>query len=259
MAPRDSFLIAQFSDTHCGDTRFDERLLARVVSEVNDANPDVVVIPGDLTAAGYREQFEEFRRHLERVECPQKIVIAGNHDCRNVGYVLFEEIIGPRYAMAEFPFGLSDGGRPKPRIKIVAVDSNKPDLNDGEVGRDKLKMIAREFADDDCFKVFVLHHHLVSIPGTGRERNIVWDAGDVLEALRAAKVDLVLGGHKHVPYVWPMAGMLLVKSGTASCWRTRGNTQPSYNLIRITDHDITVTTRHSAGDGGSEETHPRRA
>ena len=45
------------------------------------------------------------------------------------------------------------------------------------------------------------------IPGTGRERNQVLDAGDVLSLLRHAQVDIVLGGHRHVPYVWPVAGM----------------------------------------------------
>lgn len=54
------------------------------------------------------------------------------------------------------------------------------------------------------------------IPGTGRERNQVLDAGDVLSLLRQAEVDLVLSGHRHVPYVWPVAGMLLVHSGTVS-------------------------------------------
>jgi 3',5'-cyclic-AMP phosphodiesterase len=56
----------------------------------------------------------------------------------------------------------------------------------------------------------------------GRERNQVLDAGDVLSLLRQCGVDLVLSGHRHVPYVWPIAGMLLVHSGTVSTLRTRG-------------------------------------
>ena len=64
------------------------------------------------------------------------------------------------------------------------------------------------------------------VPGTGRERNQVLDAGDVLSLLRQCEVDLVLSGHRHVPYVWPIAGMLLVHSGTVSTLRTRGLPQP---------------------------------
>ena len=48
------------------------------------------------------------------------------------------------------------------------------------------------------------------------ELNQVLDAGDVLSLLRQTGVDLVLAGHRHVPYVWPVAGMLLVHSGTVS-------------------------------------------
>lgn len=80
-------------------------------------------------------------------------------------------------------------------------------------------------------RVFVCHHHLVPVPGTGRERNQVLDAGDVLTLLRQCEVDLVLSGHRHVPYVWPIAGMLLVHSGTVSTLRTRGFPNLAYNLI----------------------------
>ena len=45
----------------------------------------------------------------------------------------------------------------------------------------------------------MLHHHLLPVPGTGRERNVVYDAGDAIECLQRAGVNLVLSGHKHVP------------------------------------------------------------
>ena len=45
-----------------------------------------------------------------------------------------------------------------------------------------------------ALRVFVLHHHLLPVPGTGRERNIVYDAGDAIECLQRAQVDLVLCG-----------------------------------------------------------------
>ncbi len=78
-----------------------------------------------------------------------------------------------------------------------------------------------------------MHHHLVPVPGTGRERNIVHDAGDLLRVLANCGVDLVLCGHKHVPNVWRLEDMLIVNAGTCCTHRLRGKVRPCYNVIEI--------------------------
>ena len=79
----------------------------------------------------------------------------------------------------------------------------------------------------------MLHHHLLPIPGTGRERNVVYDAGDAIECLQRAGVHLVLSGHKHVPYAWKLENLFVVNTGTVSTLRLRGNTRPCYNVVEI--------------------------
>ena len=259
------FVIAQFSDIHCGDPRFDEHMLERVIREVNEAEPDVVVIPGDLTVSGYRDEYELAHTHIEKIECPNVVVVPGNHDSRNVGYTHFLDFFGKRWQCVEMGFGLDVGGVSQDRIRIVTCDSSKPDLDDGEVGRHRYDWFSEQLgpSDEEIFKVVALHHHLVGIPSTGRERNIVLDAGDVLEILAEHDVDLVLAGHKHVPYVWPISGMLVVTSGTASTWRTRANIPPSYNLITVQHDRATVDIIDSTGEGRQSHTYqmhpnPRR-
>lgn len=251
------FTIAQLSDLHCGDLRFDPRLMDNCIRTVNAAEPDLVVVAGDLTANGYREEFEEAKEYINALECPRKTIIAGNHDCRNVGYLHFEELFGPRSTSMRFSHRGACGKHLSEQVEVVAVDSNKADLDDGEVGRHNYDFIRREFSDEATFKVFVLHHHLVHVPGTGRERNIVWDAGDVLQVLRGTRVDIVLSGHKHVPYVWPLDRMYLITSGTASTWRTRGFTPPSFNLVEIEGEEITVHKISSPDRERRTESHPR--
>jgi Icc protein len=95
------------------------------------------------------------------------------------------------------------------------------------------------------------------VPGTGRERNQVLDAGDVLSLLRQAEVDLILTSHRHVPYVWPLAGMLLIHSGTVSTLRTRAFTSPAYNLIRSDAGRISVELRVPGADTTSLGEYPR--
>jgi 3',5'-cyclic-AMP phosphodiesterase len=129
----------------------------------------------------------------------------------------------------------------------VAVDSSEPDLNEGRVGREHYPWIKEQFDEPDDIKVFVIHHHLVSIPGTGRERNIITDAGDVLAELTQLDIDVVVSGHKHVPYFWGVNGMLICNSGTAATRRVRGRTPPSWNEIQVDASTIKTYLHYEDG------------
>ena len=67
----------------------------------------------------------------------------------------------------------------------------------------------------------------------GRERNVVYDAGDALECLQRAGCRSSSRGHKHVPYAWRLENMFIVNAGTVSSLRLRGNTRPCYNVIEV--------------------------
>jgi 3',5'-cyclic AMP phosphodiesterase CpdA len=159
--------------------------------------------------------------------------VPGNHDARNVGYLRFEGPFGDRWSRHRFD---SDGLA----VALVAADSSEPDIDEGEIGRDRYEFLRAGFAEAADLRVLLIHHHLVAIPGTGRERNQLLDAGDVLALLRDECVDLVLSGHRHVPYVWPIAGTLIVHAGTSSTRRVRRFPEPAYNLLRIDDAAIDV-------------------
>jgi 3',5'-cyclic-AMP phosphodiesterase len=243
-------LIAQISDVHVGGSRYREELLHTAVEEINAAEPDLVIVAGDLTDDGYPDQYPLAAQELSAIDCDQIVRVPGNHDARNVGYLRYEETFGMRDTRSR----LNCGGM---EIALVAVDSSKPDLDEGEIGREHYPWIEEGFAGNADLRLFVCHHHLMPVPGTGRERNQVLDAGDVLALLRRCSVDLVLSGHRHVPYVWPIAGMLLAHSGTVSTLRTRGFPHPAYNLIRVGAGRISVELRIPGGDGRSLGDYPR--
>lgn len=246
---RDSFLIAQLSDLHCGSPFFDPDLLRSAVNEVVGLRPDLTVVGGDLTAEGYANEFRTAARFLAPLlECERPVaVIPGNHDAKNVGYLHFRDRFGAGdvSGKGDRVLHLQPEGRDgSPRsVTLVAVDSTKPDLAEGEIGRERYEWIARQFETPAELRVLALHHHLVPVPGTGRERNTVWDAGDVLALLPDMGVDIVLSGHKHVPFVWLLNGVLVVNSGTVSSYRLRGYVRPSYNVVRVTDTAIEVHCR----------------
>jgi 3',5'-cyclic AMP phosphodiesterase CpdA len=234
MPTADTFTIAHISDVHCGGPYFLPNLLERAVVEINDLEPDIVVCSGDLTTFGYKEEYAQAKEHLDRLECDSFVVIPGNHDARNVGYVHFEELFGPRNSVLR-----KDG------VTVVAVDSTEPDLDHGQIGRGRYGWIEDEFAyGDPDLRVFVLHHHLLPVPGTGRERNVVYDAGDTIECLLRSGVQLVLSGHKHVPYAWRLENMFVVNTGTVSSLRLRGHTRPCYNVVEVCGTHVDVFRRY---------------
>ena len=176
------FTIVQISDLHCGGQYFLPNLLERAISELNDA------------AAGHRRLHRRpddlrLQAGVRRVEAlPRQarvrplVVIPGNHDSRNVGYVHFERLFGDRSSV------LRVGS-----VTIVAVDSTEPDLDHGEIGRGRYPWIEEQFAAglaaEDLRPATTT---CCRFPGTGRERNVVYDAGDAIECLQRAGVHLVL-------------------------------------------------------------------
>lgn len=225
--------IAQISDIHCGHAMFDGDLLDHAIKEILELAPDLVVVAGDLTSEGYQPQFRQAKRYLDRLDSLEMLVIPGNHDLMNVGFLHFRDAFGKSDRVVRLPFSAHDESQPRRYASVVAVNSSKPDLAEGEVGHTRYDWIRKSYEWPDDYRIFVMHHHLVSVPGTGRERNIVWDAGDMLALLTELNVSLVLCGHKHVPNVWQVGEMLLINSGTASSHRVRGYTRPSYNVIEI--------------------------
>ena len=235
------------SDIHVGAGLFRPELLTAAIDETNAFEPDLVAVAGDLTMEGHRWEFEEAKEYLDRLTCPNVVVAMGNHDAQAVGYWHFEEFFGTR----EKTFTLSV---PEGEAKIVSLDSTKPDLAEGEVGREHYGWLDSEFRGwDKGPRILIVHHHILAVPGTGRDVNNLRDAGDVMAILRELHVDIVLSGHRHVPYVWSISGVRIVHSGTVSTLRVRGNSPPSYNVIDMNDDEVNIMLKQPGKGKEGEE------
>lgn len=233
-------LIAHISDLHVGALAFKHDLLKVAISEINDMCPDVTIVTGDVTENGYYMEFEKAAQYLDEFQSPL-LVIPGNHDARHVGEQGFSEVIEKRCGTLD----LKDKG-----LKIIGLDSSEPDLDFGKVGRAQHHYMEKELKKarkNNLFKVIALHHHIIPVPKTGRERNVLSDAGDILQSIIDGEANLVLSGHKHMPHVWIMGNTTFATAGTASSLKLRGKTVPSYNTININKDTIEIILRGTEG------------
>ena len=229
-------IIVQMSDLHCMSVPiFLRDKMTAAVNEINELRPDLVVIAGDLTENGFRTEFEEANRFIDRIECRQKIVTMGNHDSRYTGFMLFEGFFGP-------PSGILE----KQTYRVVHVNTARPDRDEGRVGKNQIEFI-RESLVKDKFNILVMHHHLIPVPDTGLELAIVEDAGDVLKMLSKVSPDLVLSGHRHRPWSWRLNDINFFFSGAVSTIRLRGFFENSYNVIKIENKHIQSKLRIVGG------------
>jgi len=222
--------IIHISDVHFGDPTFSDELKFNLLLQIQNENPDMIIFAGDLTYNGYLSEYNNVKEFIDELNSISEThVIPGNHDARNVGLMHFERLIGePRFV------------RKSGESIIIGLDSAREDINDGNIGsfqlewlEDELKEIPKEYS-----KIVTFHHHLIPIPQSGRERNILLDSGDLLQLLRDHHVDLVLSGHKHVPNVVTVENMAIVNSGTATTKRVRGNGHPCYSEIIINNSEL---------------------
>jgi predicted phosphodiesterase len=66
----------------------------------------------------------------------------------------------------------------------------------------------------------------------------------VLEVLVESDVDIVLCGHKHVPFLWRVEDMYIITAGTVSSLRLRGKIEPNYNIIHVREDEIDIYRRY---------------
>jgi len=229
-------IIVQLSDLHVG-SQFQPKVFETVVKEVNELNPDVIVITGDLTNQGLMKEYEKCKSLLTKFNTKKIIFISGNHDYRNTGYLLFKKF---------FPFETIN--ELDNDVVLVTVGTARPDRNNGEVGYRQNLWLERTMKKyKDKVKIVAMHHHLIPIPDTGSDELTVVDAGDVLRAVLNTQVDVVLCGHKHRPWAWNFGKLTVVNAGTATSERLRGLFENTYNVLTISNKKIQVDLKIVGG------------
>jgi 3',5'-cyclic AMP phosphodiesterase CpdA len=222
--------IAHISDIHCNfGADFNEKVFKKAIKMVNKTDPDLVFISGDLTTDGLLTEYDLAKEKTKELDV-KPLVIPGNHDERNLGFKLFHEF-----------FGETDFIKTFDEVNLVGLASSEPDKDDGRLGRGRHGLIEQAIKKKNKMTVIGFHHHLIPVPHSGRETNIIEDAGETLDIILKNEIPLVIMGHRHVPFAVKIHKTLLVNAGTFSCNRTRAHFGNTFNIIDINNKKIELT------------------
>jgi 3',5'-cyclic AMP phosphodiesterase CpdA len=235
---------------HVSDIHFGGELAAATeaaLRAVDEFDPTLIVVTGDLTLNGLPREFRAARDWLARLRQPL-IVTPGNHDTPYWNLPLralrpfdrYRRYIGPADTSAFDAPGLSAR-----TLNSARGAQPRPNWSKGAVALGKLKRIQW----GDGARLFACHHPLVDIAGapvTGGVRRGALAA----KLLAESGVDLVLTGHVHVPFALPLTlaseGCYAVGAGTLS-QRTRG-APPSFSTIALADTAFEVRVHAWTGE-----------
>lgn len=236
-----SLRFLHLSDIHFGAE--DVSALRQMEEFATAIKPDAILVSGDITQTGARDEFAAARAWFKSLNIPV-LVTPGNHD--TPVYHLPARVVAPfgRYAkymedfdvmdrLAEFGDGL---------VRISAINTARGwqkrlnwaegvvDMDDLDAALDQLKG-----GPKDAWRVLLCHHPLVQ-PGHAKIPVATLRGEEALRRCTAARVDAILTGHIHdafAHYVGSDARPIVqMGSGTLST-RLRA-TRPSFCVLELT-------------------------
>lgn len=218
---------------HCSDLHFGSGFLpkraADLLDHINEANPDLVVVSGDLTMRARSEQFEAARTFLLQIKAP-KLVVPGNHDVPL--YDVWRRVTGPFANYKKYIADLNEG--PVKLQHVALFDMNTVNPRSHQRGKFRILELLElekwtQAQGYETWKLAVVHQHFANVPG--HERPGAFRFGErVLNRMSSAGVHAVLHGHVHYHHVVSSAEffpemerpVVLVCAGTPTSLRTRG-------------------------------------
>jgi len=235
--------IAHISDLHFGRT--DADVLEDLKQAVVCAEPDLVVVSGDLTQRARSHEFAAARDFLNELPQPQ-IIVPGNPDVPlyNVLKRWLIPLTGYRRYITQnlSPFYADE------EIAVLGINTARAlTLKNGRVNRAQIAHACEIFARLPAKMVrMVVTHHPFALPERTSHRAIVARAKRAMWAFAECKVDMVLSGHLHVSQAVTSemlyAGShtaLLIQAGTATSSRRRYEAN-AFNLLHVSGETVLV-------------------
>ena len=222
--------IAFVSDTHV-NLRTNEpgidynRRLDQAIAEINSAKVDLVLIAGDLTDGGSREQMSLFKQKVKQLNAPL-LFVAGNHDVGMVGDDTVKKSITPeRVKLFSRELGPNWFAREVAGVRVVGINSCLFGSGFKEE-EDQWQFLERELAKPHAKPTFLLEHYPLFIKTPDEPRDSTWNVQPeqrkrLLALVEQGGVRTVLTGYLQYPITNRLDGILFL-----------GNTITAFGLPR---------------------------
>ena len=187
--------VLHVSDLHVGRRETPETLAA-LRDLAARIEPELLLVTGDLSHRGRREQLEQSSAELGSLGVVSMLVVPGNHD---IPYT-FPARFTRTYGEWQRVFGTTDPVYSSESLHVVGACSVRPwRQQSGALSEAKLARIETSLrgAPAGALRVVALHHHLAAPPWRAARKRPLKDRDHVLERLAGAGAELVAAGHVH--------------------------------------------------------------
>jgi Icc protein len=206
-------LIAQISDLHIQSHGKDSALiqaeqhLAACIEELNKLEPvpDLVVITGDLTEHGSKEEYTTLKMLLGRLQI-RFLLIPGNHDSPAMLREVFDDHAYLKNSSPFIQYAIEDYP-----LRIVGLDTTVPMRGHGRLCAERLAWLAETLAKAPQTPTVVLMHHPPFETGIARmdALGLLEGRDEFAEIIGAhSNIKRILCGHLHRHIVCQVGGTI---------------------------------------------------
>lgn len=234
------FKIVHITDVHYGTTVF-EKELDNLVNNVNELNPDIVVLTGDLFDSEETYDKEILIKYFSKINSKiGKYAVIGNHDKPVEDY--YEVIEKSGFTNLDDTYELIYDNSSEPII-ISGISTNYEDSSNIDMKTEKFDKYMSSLGEDDIKPIYSI---------------LLMHEPDFVDNINVDNYDLILSGHSHLGQVrLPLIGKLYtpygsqkyydahykinntdlyISGGIGTSWmKFRFFDKPSINLYRITN------------------------
>ncbi|WP_216321159.1 phosphodiesterase [Deinococcus aestuarii] len=201
-------LVAQLSDPHINPQRpHKAEALRRAVRHLLELprHPGAVLVTGDCTDNGTREEYAEFRALVQPLPVPVYI-IPGNHDDRDVMLEEFGEQ-GTSSLPGFVQYVVEDGP-----LRLIALDTHVPGESGGMLDSPRLRWLSDRLEEAPRRPTLIFMHHPPVVAGLNVMDSIGLGGSEAFREVvaRHGQVERIVAGHTHITMTGRFAGTLVM-------------------------------------------------